>query len=145
MTSLGRQFTMLEIHELPGMQHEQNSTIQHHDRAVNAGKHTTFCFCKVCQNFDHEPHFLIAVISAFISFPLLVNMVLRDNGRSLSACCLPNCPWRWFSSFSFILCVSGCLLPAFLFRTEVPFPLLLAKRTSIALICQIPPVPILTP
>jgi hypothetical protein len=58
---------MSEIHKLPGMQHEQNSTIQHHYRAVN-----------------------VALISAFISFRLLVNMVFRDSGRSLSACCLPD-------------------------------------------------------
>ena len=113
--------------------------IQHHYCTVMQGSTLPFCFCKVCKNFDHESSLLIALISAFISFRLLVNMVFRDSGRSLSACCLPDCPWRSFSSFSFALCVSGCLLPVFLFQTEIPFPLLLAKRTSIALICQIPP------
>jgi hypothetical protein len=136
---------MLEIHKLPGMQHEQNSTHPASLSCCNAGKHTAFCFCKVCKNFDHESSLLIALISAFISFRLLVNKVFRDSGRSSSACCLPDCPWRSFSSFSLALCVSGCLLPVFLFQTEIPFPLLLAKRTSIVLICQIPPVPILTP
>jgi RecB family exonuclease len=63
------QFMMLEIHKL---QHEQNSTIQHHYRAVNAGKHTTFCFCKVGKNFDHEPslfdsaHFQPLFLSVFL-------------------------------------------------------------------------------
>ena len=118
---------MLEIHKLPGMQHEQNSTHPASLSCCNAGKHTAFCFCKVCKNFDHESSLLIALISAFISFRLLVNMVFRDSGRSLSACCLPDCPWRSFSSFSFALCVSGCLFPVFLFQTEIPFPLLLAK------------------
>src|SRR5271170_7503651 len=119
--------------------------IQHHYRAVMQGSTLPFCFCKVCKNFDHESSLLIALISAFISFRLLVNMVFRDSGRSLSACCLPDCPWRSFSSFSFALCVSGCLFPVFLFQTEIPFLFYLQKGASIALICRIPPVPILTP
>jgi hypothetical protein len=54
---LERQFTMLEIHKLPGMQHEQNSTSQHHYRTVIAGRHTAFASAKFARILTTNPSF----------------------------------------------------------------------------------------